>query len=167
MTDREETYERILFHLDRTEDDWPPAATETLWAQPTGDGYYEIDNIPFFVKSIAVGDVVAAHMEDGMLTFDRLVRPSGHSTLSVIVSASTTVQTVRDELRAMGCDSELSHLPRLFSVDVPPEVDLRVIQAYLVQGNGEDRWDYAELCLGHEESPTDSDGQPRDIRPVQ
>jgi hypothetical protein len=132
---------------DPDEDGYPPSETETLWALVTEDGYYQLDNIPFFVRGIASGDVVAAHEEDGMLVFDRIVRYSGHSTLRVVVFKGTDVKSVRDELCSLGCETEGSHLPSLFSVDVPPDVDLRAIQGFLAKGEADDRWGYEEGCL--------------------
>lgn len=138
---------RVLFHLDHDDDGYPPSEAETLWVLVTDDGYYEIDNIPFFVTGIASGDVISAKREDDMLVFDSVIRYSGHSTIRVVVFDVANVEAVRFELFEMGCASEQSHLPSLFSVDVPPSVDLSAVQAYLALGEADGRWSYEEAAL--------------------
>jgi hypothetical protein len=44
---------------------------ESLWARPTKDGY-ELENIPFYVQSLALHDVVAVNKAaDGGLDYGR------------------------------------------------------------------------------------------------
>ncbi len=121
---------------------------ETMWALKRNDGY-EIDNIPFYVKELALGDVVAAEAEaDGTLWFSELVRPSGHSTLQLWFSNEHEVQPIRDELKRMGCASEVSDLPRLVAVDVPPNVAYAKVKEFLDQGEHAGTFEYQEACLG-------------------
>src|SRR5688572_8390613 len=54
---------------------------EWLWAFPTGDGSYRIDNIPFFAYDINYGDIVRCEPDpDGKLMLSEVVEPSGHLT---------------------------------------------------------------------------------------
>lgn len=138
---------RILFDLEQDDDGYPPSSGETMWALTTEDGHYAIDNIPFFVYGISCFDVVSAHENDGFLVFDKLIQSLGHSTFRVVVYDRADVKTVRDTLKSMGCACEQSHIPSLFSVDVPPKIDLSLIQAYLAQGVSEEKWDYEAACL--------------------
>lgn len=104
---------------------------ETMWALRRDDGY-EIDNIPFYVKELALGDVVSARMEgDGTLWFSELVRPSGHSTIHLWFSNEQDVLRIREELKRMGCASEVSELPRLVAVDIPQSVPYEKVKAWL------------------------------------
>lgn len=122
--------------------------TEAMWALKCNDGY-EIDNIPFYVKEIALGDVVAATPDaDGALWYSKLLRPSGHSTIRLLFSNVAAVGTVRDELRRMGCSSEVSDIPRLVAIDVPPSVPYEQVKAFLDRGEEEGRFEYQEACLG-------------------
>ena len=74
--EREETQRvKIAFRLENI--------VETMWASVLNDGTYEIDNSPFEAYEISYQDVVAAHMQDGRLVFDRVVRRGGHSTYRV------------------------------------------------------------------------------------
>jgi hypothetical protein len=61
--------------------------TETMWVIKRDDGY-EIDNIPFYVKELALGDVVDAKPDaSGVLWYSELIRPSGHSTIHLWFSS--------------------------------------------------------------------------------
>ncbi|WNG23729.1 DUF4265 domain-containing protein [Cystobacter fuscus] len=122
--------------------------TETLWVIKREDGY-EVDNIPFYAKEVALGDVVAARPDaSGVLWYSELVRPSGHSTLQLWFSRQEDVESVREALRQRGCASELSDLPRLVAVDVPPHVPYASIKALLEQGEQTGQFEYQEACLG-------------------
>lgn len=75
------------------------AETETMWTKPQ-DGGYEIDNIPFYVKELALGDIVEAEADtDGSLWYSKLLRASGHSTIRLWFASAQDVHRVRDELR--------------------------------------------------------------------
>lgn len=140
-------YVKVLFELEQDEDGYPPAAAETLWAVRVGDGLFQIDNIPFFVHDIAVNDIVSATPEEGVFRYKEVVQPSGHGTIRLIVSEKSDVQAVRDLFRQLGCSSELSHLPHLIAVDVPPSVSLQELKKVLDAGQEQDRWGYEEACL--------------------
>lgn len=122
--------------------------TEAMWALKRDDGY-ELDNIPFYVKELALGDVVSAHAEaDGTLWFSELVRPSGHSTIQLWFSNEQDVQSIRDALKRMGCASEVSELPRLVAVDVPSNVPYAKVKEFFDQAEQAGTFEYQEACLG-------------------
>jgi hypothetical protein len=138
---------KILFEYDTEQEG---CGLESMWAVPV-EGGYEIDSIPFFVKGIAAHDIVeAATDEAGMLRFKSLLRPSGHSTIRLWFSedAEKDVQSTRDELRGLGCASELSDLPRLVAVDVPASADYATIRIYLDAKEAAGVFEYQEACLG-------------------
>jgi len=85
-------YVKVLFDLEQDEDGYPPAAAETLWAVRVGDRLFQIDNIPFFVRGIAVNDIVSATPEEGVFRYKEVVQPSGHGTIRLIVSEMSDVQ---------------------------------------------------------------------------
>lgn len=119
---------------------------ESLWTRPV-DGGYEIDNIPFYAKSLAVGDIVTATPDsDGLLKLNRVVKESGHSTVRLWFSDAKDVAEVRAELKARGCPSEVD-IERLVAVDVPPGVPYREIRQYLDEREGEGLFEYQEACL--------------------
>jgi hypothetical protein len=138
---------KILFRLEQDEDGYPPASAETLWAIKVGDGLFKIDNIPFFVTDIAVGDVVSAEQEAGMLRYKEVVRTSGHSTYRVVVYDHDEIPEVRGTFKQLGCPTEQSHLRGLIAVDVPASVSRDELKRVLDSGREQGRWDYEEACL--------------------
>lgn len=146
---------KVGFRLDRDEDNYPPADWEWLWASRVSDSRFRVDNIPFFAKSISCGDIVAAERTNAGLIFRELVQPSGHSTVRVIVHRGdrsddqlrAVVEDVRQALRTMGCSAELSHIPSLIAVDVPPEVNYQSVAAFLSKKEGDGLLGYEEACL--------------------
>jgi hypothetical protein len=147
---------KIMFRLERDDSDYPPADFEDLWAKETADGFYELDNIPFFAKPVRVGDVVSAvHGPGGELRFSGVVRPSAHATLRVIVFRDSVdqrplpirVDALRTALKEMGCSTELSHVPGLVAVDVPPEASLNAVTSRLAEGESAGSWEYEEAAF--------------------
>lgn len=122
---------------------------ETLWATKVADGY-RIENIPFYARSVAWGDVVSAVLDaGGMLRYLELVEPSGHSTIRLWFARAGDVQKVRDDLRRMNCSSELE-FERLVAVDVPPSVPYSKIRAYLEDGERTGTFEFEEGCLSQD-----------------
>lgn len=124
------------------------AEVESVWALEHSDGY-GIDNIPFYAREIAWGDVVKVKRDErGALWFDGLVRASGHSTVRLWFSRPDDVANVRAQLRALQCPSELSDMPRLVAVDIPPDVPYEQVKGFLDQGEADQIFEYEEACLG-------------------
>ncbi|HEX2767136.1 MAG TPA: DUF4265 domain-containing protein [Candidatus Limnocylindria bacterium] len=141
---------RVRFPLARETVHYPPASEETLWSEELGEGRYRVDNIPFFVRGIAVDDVVEATSGDEMPTFLRLLQPSGHSTMRVIVYDAEEVAKVREEFHLLGCATESMSNSRLIAIDVPPSADLARVRSQLERGHAEERWDYEEAAVATE-----------------
>ena len=102
MTSSEDNSVQITFRLERDEDGYPPSDWERLWAQRLPDGSYEIDNLPFYVRDISLGDRVCATLMNGELHFEKLLIPSRNSIVRVLVKRTDQVEVFRAELRAMG-----------------------------------------------------------------
>jgi hypothetical protein len=134
---------KVLFELEQDDSGFPPETHETLWAIPT-DGGYRLDNVPFFAKGVAYGDVVAGSLIEGdNIGFSSVVRPSGHSTCRVVlVDDDADVKAARRIFEELGCSTELSHLSGYFAVDVPAEVAMSDVLAILEAGQADDRWDF-------------------------
>jgi hypothetical protein len=138
---------KVAFRLVRDEDGFPPADWEHLWATVADEGLYSIDNTPFFVYGISVGDVVKAELQSGYLVYHATVKQSQHSTLRVMLFEEDEVEQVRKTLAGWGCTTELSHLPGLVAVDVPPEASLPAIRSFLDEGEKAGKWEYEEAAL--------------------
>ncbi len=143
---------KIVFELEQDEDGYPPETVESLWAEDLGKGLYRIDSIPFFAYDVSRGDTVRALEREGELLFDEAIERSGHATLRVKVADEADVERVRDRLRALACESELSHLTGLFGVDVPSSADYEAVRAFLDGEESRERLDYEEAALPGAES---------------
>lgn len=140
---------KVAFLLTHDEDGYPPESVETVWATPVEDPEgYRIDNIPFFAKGVALNDIVRAEYVAGQLQFREVLVESGHSTIRVLLWNEQDTQAVREEFQKQGCSSELTDLPGLIAVDVPPEVGYYTIHPLLEAGAAAGRWDYEEGCIG-------------------
>lgn len=121
---------------------------ESVWATKVGD-YYKIDNIPFFAKNVALGDIVSVEEDDEKaLYFDKLVQASGNSVIQMIIFDTAQVGHVGRQLESLGCGWEGSHIENYISVNVPKEVPYTTIKTFLDEGEKEGKWEYREACLG-------------------
>lgn len=132
---------------------------ESVWAIQVETGY-RLDNIPFYARGYAWGDVVAASLDPGgILRCNGLVSASAHSTIRLWFADEGQVQRVRDELRSMGCGSELDSA-RLVAVDVPRSVSYLVVRDYLEGQHRLGVLEYEEACLGQAAPIDPNDGGP-------
>ncbi|MGY4538173.1 hypothetical protein ACVW0P_002593 [Mucilaginibacter sp. UYNi724] len=137
---------KIIFEYNDADDQY---ALESAWAVKTSDGY-KLDNILFYTLGYALGDVVSVDERNGELYVTGLIEESGHSTIRILFNNRDDVQSTRNKLKEMGCDSELSNISILISVDVPSEIDYKIIKQYLYQGELNGVWNYEESCLAHD-----------------
>jgi len=130
-------------------DDFRPADWEHLWTVPCGAGEYEVDNIPFFATGISSGDVISAHAQDDQLIFDQVVRYGGHSTVRCVVFDVDQKENIQKALARLGCETEGSHMSKLFAVDVPAPVNYAEVISYLEEKEAENLLDYEEASIQH------------------
>ena len=142
-----EPRQKILFRLERDADGYPPADVEGVWADEAGEGTLVLDNIPFFARQATLGDVVSVDRIGDELFYASTEQPSANSLIRVVMIGGRDPQGLRSRLQAMGCSSELSHLPSLFAVNVPASVDIGQVRALLDEGSALDEWDYEEAIL--------------------
>lgn len=135
---------KVLFELDNEDGD---VDIESIWVTPVKGGY-KIDNIPFYAKEVALNDIISATpTQDGMLMFSGIVETSGHSTIRLWFNNESDVDLVRNNLKNMGCSSELD-LSRLVAVDIPPGVKYKKLRKYFEQQENVGIFEYEEACLG-------------------
>ena len=145
----EEKQQKVLFRLERDENGYPPDEWESLWAYGLGGDLFRIDNIPFFVRGISSEDVVVVERTGDELHFKGLVHPSTNSVFRLYVSDPTQVQSLRDALRNLQVESELSHIPELVAVEVPGTVAIEPVLKLFMSGVNEGRWEIQEGVLRH------------------
>ena len=145
----DEGFRKISFELEQDADGYPPDRWESLWAFEAERGFYLIDSIPFYVKGISSEDRVSVTSDGNELSFDKLVKPSLNSVFRLYLSDASEMQAVRHQLRELGCESELSHLPKLVTFEIPGRVDFNPVANFLGEGAASGRWEYEEGVLRH------------------
>ena len=140
-------HKKILFRLERDSDGFPPVDVEGLWAEELGDGGFVIDNIPFFTRQVALGDLVETQEIDNE-TFYRLTRvKSKNSLLRVILFNNHDPSMLRSDLAHLGCSTELGHPASLIAVNIPPTTNIADVRQLLDKGSASGFWDYEEPIL--------------------
>jgi hypothetical protein len=139
---------KVIVLLEQDGEDYPPVDYEELWTTPLGEGLYRIENIPFFARGIARGDIVSAAEDDEEkdLIFQEVAEPSGHSTIRLIIYNEYAVPAIVERFLNQGCDAETTY-NKLVALDVPPEVSLEDLKAKLDLGYTQGQWDYEEACI--------------------
>ncbi|MER5691178.1 DUF4265 domain-containing protein [Streptomyces mirabilis] len=152
MTNPDGPYVKVHFRLE-IEDDWPPASVESLWAVDQGDGTVRLDNIPWFVRGIACGDIVAteADEEEGVRWAGEVVRRSKNCTIRLIVfrdgGSGAARQSVIHAFHELGVCGEGIERFGMVALDVPPTADLAKVQRLLNHGVAKEWWDTEEGCI--------------------
>ena len=128
----------LNFPLER-DDDWPPFATEGLWCQPERADFLVL-TCPLFVKGVAIGDRITAHLEETaalpsqreVVSFN-VLEPSDHSTIWLIAIEDSLRERILAELRSLGCSTvEAPEGARGHAaIDVPGHVDMAPVDAVL------------------------------------
>jgi hypothetical protein len=124
---------------------------ETIWADEVdaGLGYFKLYSIPLYTSHIATDDIVYAEWDDDevMLTYRETVKPSGNSTVwVVVVDDDTDIDEIRKVFFELDCFSEaLSN--RYFAMEVKAETSYLHVKDKLNTLKAEKLIDYAEPCL--------------------
>ena len=155
MSERQEV--KVLAQVREGDEGFPGVDWEGLWARPLGADRYRLENVPFYAYGLALQDVVAARDAGGELVIEEVVEDSGHSTIRVMIDTDGVPsgreterrEHWRAELRARGCGSEVSNLPMLFAVDVPPEVGYQAVRDLLDQAEAAGELGFEEAKLVH------------------
>jgi len=140
---------KINFKLQQDQEGYPPVAVETVWAQKAEPEGFFLDNIPFFEREATLGDLVFATERDAVLWFERIIKPSGNSLLRLVFFDNAPMDQIRQEIRNLGCESELFQEHMLLAINVPPEQSLKTIQEYLASAAARGWIDYEEPILRH------------------
>jgi hypothetical protein len=144
METKPDNQTKMFFKHDFFEgEDW-----ESAWVTKEGD-YYKLDNILFYAKGYACGDLIKGVKRDGMLCADRVILESGHSTIQIIFFNENLVTKARGDLKTLGCESELSNMDTLISLDIPNNVSYKKILNFLQAGEKKEKWEFQEACISH------------------
>ena len=142
---------RVRFNLEIEEDGFPPISVELLHARIVDGDTVEIDNTPFFAKSVAAGDIVACSRtgSEGVLQFERVVTESGNKAISIIFVDDDCKEDVYQHLRSSGHYCEYGEFAdfNMLAVSIAKDADYSTLKAYLDGKEANNSISYAELCL--------------------
>ncbi len=138
---------KLIFRLQRDEDGYPPVDFEGLWVQLIGDDMGTIDNIPFFCRDVALGDVVKFERIGDELRYVSTVKRSGNSLIRVVYYPPADPAELRRRIEEFGCETELNASHSLIAVSIPVETDLVSVQEFLASGEKRGELGYEEPIL--------------------
>jgi hypothetical protein len=147
---QEQPTAHVIFPLEVDEGGWPPVASERLWAFDLGQGLYRINNAPWFVRDLAVGDVVRAEPPgpDQHPVFTGLHTRSDHLTIRIICfrrgPLAGQLQPVIDRFTPLGIWAEGAGQYGMVALDIGPDVDLSAVRARLQSGVDDGSWEWEE-----------------------
>ena len=124
---------------------------ERLWCKKLDDNQYEVDNIPFIVNRVALGDIITVEFDDEekQYYFDSFVKTSGNSTIRLHLENESLTDEVCNILSQFGCISEVLMSRKIVAANVPKEISYKSIKNFLEAGEKEGKWEYEEPCLMH------------------
>ena len=140
----------VVFPLEVDANGWPPVASERLWAFDLGRGRYRIDNVPWFVRDLAVGDIVIATAPDpeAHLVFQRLESRSDHLTIRLICfrrgPLEGRLEPVVEAFTPLGVWAEGAEQYGMVALDVPPTAPLKALHERLLAGEVNGSWAWEE-----------------------
>jgi hypothetical protein len=120
---------------------------ETLWAFDLGNDVYKLDSSPLYAYGVSCQDEVLARPRGlgGIPEMIRIHRKSGNRTIRIAgdkkEGRSRISEIVLNGILALGCSYEGASR-RYVSVNVPPEVNLEKVVAYMV--NQSQYWEYTD-----------------------
>ncbi|MFF3330290.1 DUF4265 domain-containing protein [Streptomyces sp. NPDC002888] len=111
-----------------------------------------LDNIPWFVRGVACGDVVATEPDgEGVRWAGEVVRRSENCTIRLIVfrdgGSGAARQSVIHAFHELGVCGEGIERFGMVALDVPPSADLAKVQQLLNHGVAKEWWDMEEGCV--------------------
>jgi hypothetical protein len=139
----------VVFELP-VEDGWPPVGSERVWAFHLGRDQYRIDNAPWFVRDLAVGDVVRAEAPDADSNpvFVDLVERSEHITIRLICFRDGPLQgdlaRALESFTALGVYGEGMSRYGMLALDIQPTDPLSAVVSTLRRGVEDGSWEYEE-----------------------
>lgn len=111
--------------------------TETLPAEPMGEGHYQMLHSPSFAYGISRGDIFTVReTEDGMCVVSEVTEKSGNRTVRVLLTRleldSPEIVAILDKSSSLGCDCE-NLLLQMITINVPAEVEMRLLTELLIE----------------------------------
>jgi hypothetical protein len=147
----DKSLQKVVFLLDRAAPNEPRGSAESVWALSLGGDRYRLKNSPWYAYGASFDDVVYAPLRGGRPTVEQMVEHGGHFTIRVRVEDKAEGPAIRAQLNQFGCGAE-SYVDEardstLMAVDVPSEIALQRVRAYLTDEREAGRLDYEESAV--------------------
>lgn len=117
-----------------------------------GSGLIKIDNVPFFVEEIAIGDEVKCSNSPGKKNyqFEEVIYEGTHKSVSILFINDLYKEQIYQFLKSKGCYCEYGEFGEfnMLAVDISDDVIYEEIEQYLIEKETEGIISYAELCVG-------------------
>lgn len=141
---------RVNFDLE-VELGYPPVSSEIIHGSVISDNLIVIENTPFFVEGIALGDVVLCEdLKDGEIwNFLQLREESGNRAISIIFIDNSCEDIIYKKIKSMGHYCEYGAFPEytMLAVCVSKDSPITNLTEYLFSLEQDGKISYAELCL--------------------
>lgn len=139
---------RVRFDFDIV-DGFPPIGAEFLIGNLVASQYVKLDNTPFFVEGVALGDVVNCSGELTDLTFNCVFEESGNKAVSIIFIDDSFADTLYQKLKKTGCYVEYGEFPEysMLAVCIFVNISYAEVKSILDEAAADGLISYAELCI--------------------
>ena len=102
--------------------------TENMWASRIGETYI-LENSPIFKYGVSYKDTFSVKVLDGTIYFDKIIEHSGHSTYRLMLREESMYMSPGwmepwTPIEELGCFFEGDASNQMFSVDIPPLIDV-------------------------------------------
>ena len=142
---------KVRFELEILEDGFPPIGVETLNATMIDENIVELDNTPFFAKSVAAGDLlkVSKTSSEHILQFESVLSRRGNKSIAIIFIDDTCKEDVYQYFKSHGCYCEYGefHDFNMLAVSIESGLDYSKLAPYLDEKEKLGELSYAELCI--------------------
>lgn len=143
---------QVEFALDRDEEGWPPVDREKIWANALSPDVVQVDSIPWFVRNIALGDLISVRpSREGAAAFIEKLKWSGNCTVRIVPlgdDSKAGIRGVIERISGFGVELEVLGQFGLVAANVRPSVDLVGLKEALDLGEKQGLWSYEEGCVG-------------------
>ncbi|PTV54046.1 DUF4265 domain-containing protein [Acinetobacter seifertii] len=133
----------VIDYLDKNNE----LSKELIWGEMYKTDQYFVRSIPFFAPNLAFDDLIQVEIENGMLYFDDLIKPSNNSTLRIVFFTNDIkyIEKILTTLESHLCGWEGFEGRHYYAINIPKKVDYALVKKYL--DDNRDLLDYEESCL--------------------
>ncbi|QDE37745.1 DUF4265 domain-containing protein [Luteibacter pinisoli] len=111
---------KVFLHIEQDDDGYPGIGSESVWALPGPmEGFFTLDNIPFFATDANIGDVVSVDAREGVLWLRHVARETPCSLMRIVLFFADEKDRIARDLLNLGCQIECWADRKLIAASVP------------------------------------------------